>query len=162
MNIFLRQTGTGLGLIRFYESVHQPESTASQDSIQLFQIFLLAVVRNAVKTAKVKGEIKRSTDPLQGSCIPDQKFRPDPGSAGFLSSKLDRARSEIHAGHVPACVGKREDVGAGATANVDGTAGFVVLDEVKEFRWADACIPRRLPKIPVMKKQAAKQVLHFS
>ena len=161
MNIFLRQTGTGLGLIPFHESVHQPESSASQDSIQLFQIFLLAVVRDTVKTAKIKGEIKRSTDPLQGSCIPDQKFRPDPGSAGFLSSKLDRARSEIHAGHVPACVRKREDVGAGATANVDGAAGFVVLDEVKEFRWADACIPRRLPKIPVMKKEAAKQVLHF-
>jgi hypothetical protein len=162
MNIFLRQTGTGLGTVRFYESVYQPESTASQDSIQLSQIFLLAIVWNAVKTAKIKGEIKRSTDPLQGSCIPDQKFCRDPGSAGFLSGELDRARSEIHASHVPTRVGKREDVGAGAAANVDGAAGFVVLDEVKEFRWADACIPGRLPKIPVMKKEAAKQVLHFA
>ena len=161
MNIFLSQTGTGLGLIRFHESVHQPESLAGQDSIQLSQIFLLAVIRNAVKTAKIKGEIKRSTYPLQGSCVPDQKFCLDPGSAGFLSSKLDRARSEIHAGHIPACAGKSEDVGAGATANVNGTAGFVVLDEVKEFGWTDACIPRRLTKIPVMKKEAAKQVLHF-
>jgi len=161
MNIFLRQAGTGLGLIRFHESVHQPESTASQDSIELVQIVLLATVRNAVKTAKIKGEIKRSTNPLQGGCVPDQKFCLDPGSAGFLSGQLDRARSEIHAGHVPARVGKSDDVGAGATANVDGMSGFVVLDEVKEFRWADACIPRRLPKIPVMKKEAAKQVLHF-
>ena len=161
MNIFLSQTGTGLGLIRFHESVHQPESLASQDSIQLSQIFLLAVIRNAVKTAKIQGEIKRSTDPLQGGCIPDQKFCLDPGFAGFLSSKLARARSEIHAGHIPACAGKSEDVGAGATANVNGTAGFVVLDEVKEFGWTDACIPRRLTKIPVMKKEAAKQVLHF-
>ena len=82
-------------------------------------------------------------------------------AAGFLAGKLDRSRSEIHAGHVPTRVGKSEDVGAGATANVDGTAGFVVLKEVKEFRWTDACIPRRLIKIPVMKKEAAKQVLHF-
>jgi hypothetical protein len=40
-------------------------------------------------------------------------------------------------------------------------AGFVVLDEVEEFRRADTCIPGRLPKIPVMKKKAAEQVLHF-
>ena len=161
MNIFLSQTGTGLGLIRFQKSVHQPEAPASQDSIQLSQIFLFALVRNAVKTAKIQGEIKRSTNPLQGGCIPDQKFCLDPGFAGFLSSELDRARSEIHADHTPARVGQSEDVGAGATANIDGTSGFVVLDEVKEFRWTDACIPWRLTKIPVMKKKAAKQVLHF-
>ncbi len=161
MNIFRSQTGTGLGLICFQEPVHQPESPASQDSFQLSQIFLLANVRNAVKTAKIKGEIKWSANPLQGGCIPDQKFCLDPGSAGFLSGKLDRARGKIHAGHVPARVGKSEDVGAGATANVDGTPGFVVLDEVKEFWWTDACIPWRLTKIPVMKKEAAKQVLHF-
>src|SRR5918993_1031618 len=80
--------------------------------------------------------------------------------AGFLPGKLDRPRRKIHAGYVPARVGKGDDVCAGTTANVDGAAGFVILDKIEEFRWTDACIPRRLTKIPVMEKEAAEQVLH--
>jgi hypothetical protein len=57
-------------------------------------------------------------------------------------------------------MGKGDDVCAGAAADVNRTASFMTMDEVKKFRWTDACIPRRLPKIPVMEKEAAEQVLH--
>jgi len=114
-----------------------------------------------MKTAQIEGKLKWSADPLQGGRVPHQKFCLNSGSAGFLRGKLDGARREIDTGHLPTRVAKGDDVCACATANVDGAAGFVVLDKVKEFRWADACIPRRLPKIPVMEKEAAEQVLHF-
>jgi hypothetical protein len=37
----------------------------------------------------------------------------------------------------------------------------VGCDEFKEFGRTDACIPGRLPEIPVMKKQLAEYVLHY-
>lgn len=114
-----------------------------------------------MKTAQIKGKLKWSADPLQGGRVPDQKFCLNSGFAGLLRGELDGARREIDTGHLPTRAGKCDDVCACATAYVDGAAGFVVLDKVKEFRWTDARIPWRLPKIPVMEKEAAEQVLHF-
>ena len=113
-----------------------------------------------MKTTKIKSKIKWPGDPLQYGRVPDQKFCLYPGPASFLPGELDRPRSEVHTRHFPPRLGKRDDVGACATSNVYGATRCMVLEEVNEFWWADACIPRRLPKIPVMKKKAAQQVLH--
>jgi len=83
------------------------------------------------------------------------------GFSGFLPGQLDGARGEIHTAYLPACIGQGDNICTSAASEVDGAAGFVVLDEVKEFWWADACIPRRLPEVPVMEKEAAEQILHF-
>ena len=54
---------------------------------------------------------------------------------------LNGARGEVETFCLPACVGKGDDVGACAAANIQGTSDGVRGDEVVEFRRADAAIP---------------------
>jgi hypothetical protein len=57
---------------------------------------------------------------------------------------------------------ERDHICACAAANINGATGLVLCDEFDQFWWADACIPWRLAEIPILKKQAAEQVLHLN
>ena len=92
--------------------------------------------------------------------VSDQKFRFHTSSSGFLSGELDGTWRKIHSGYLPARVGKRDDICTGAAPNVDCASGFMILDEVEKFRWANTGIPGWLPEIPVVEKEAAEQGLH--
>ena len=115
-----------------------------------------------MKTAKIKGKVKRTADSLQLRGISNQKFRLKTGFPGFLPGKLDGTRGEIYAGNLPASISQGNDVCAGTASDVDGAAGLMILNEVEEFWWADPGVPRRLSEVPVMEKEAAEQVLHVS
>ena len=113
-----------------------------------------------MKTAQIKGEVKWSVNSPKVRCISNQKIRLNAGIRDLLPGKFDGTRGEIHADHFPTCVGESDDVSPGAAADVDGTTGFVVFDEIEEFRGTDTCIPGRLPEIQVLEKKAAEQGLH--
>ena len=123
-------------------------------------ILLLSTLPDTVITAQIKGEVEGTVDPLQLRRVFDQKLRLYTGFVSLLPGNFDGARGKIHAGHLPAGPGKGDDVCPGATSNVDRTRGFVVLDEIDELWRADACIPWRLPKIPILEKETTEQVLH--
>ena len=114
-----------------------------------------------MKTAQVKGKVEGTINPLQFRGVFDQKLRLDTCLAGFLPGEFDGARGEVDADHLPARLGEGDDVCARTASNVDCAAGFVLLNEVEQFRRTDACVPGGLPKIPIMEKEATEQGLHF-
>ena len=113
-----------------------------------------------MKTAKIKREVEGAIDPLQPGRVPDKQLYLNARLTSLLPCELDGARGEIHPRHLPVGIRQSDDVRTGATADIDGAARFMILDEVEELGWTDSCIPWRLPKIPVLEKEAADQVLH--
>src|SRR6266511_1740491 len=72
VDIRLKESRPLLKRIRFEESIHQPEPVWSEDWVKLIQIFRFSILWNAVKTAKIKGKVKRFTNPLQVGSVLDQ------------------------------------------------------------------------------------------
>ena len=114
-----------------------------------------------MKTTQVERQVEWTRDPAQLSRIVDGKFCLNAVLRDFLSGQLDGARGEIHAGDLPAGFGEGNDVRTRAATEINGAAGRMGLDEFEEFGGTDTCIPGRLAVIPVMKGQAAEQVLHL-
>ncbi len=109
-----------------------------------------------MKTAKIKGKVKGALNPPQVCRIPEEKFCLYAGFIGLLPGEFNGTRRKIYSGHLPACIRQCDDIGAGATADINRATRFMILDEIEELRWTNACIPRWLPKIPVMEKKAAE------
>lgn len=113
-----------------------------------------------MKTPQVQRKIEGSANPFQSGRVLDEEIRLDTGRLDFLLSALNSPGSEVNTGDPPSGVGESDDVCAGATPDVNGPAGFMALDKVDKFWWANACIPRRLPKVPILKKETADQIFH--
>lgn len=114
-----------------------------------------------MKTAEIECQVEGTRDAAQVGRVVDGEFCVNTVCLKFLPGEFDGARGKIHAGYLPACLGEGDEVCARATAEVNGAGGWMIFDEFEQFGGADSGIPRRLAKVPVLKRQAAEQILHF-
>lgn len=82
-----------------------------------------------MKTAEVERQIKWTGDSAQAGCIVDGEFRLYAALVEFLAGELDGARRKIHAGDLPTGARQRNEVRAGAAAEINGAPGRVSLDK---------------------------------
>ncbi len=109
-----------------------------------------------MKTTNIQGELEGTGNPAELCGIVDLQFGRNASLLDLLPGEFDGARGKIDARHSPPSFSECDDVGAGATANINGSAGFVGFDEFDEFGGTDTCIPRRAAEVPVLKLQASE------
>ena len=129
--------------------------------MQLFQVVCPSFLWNAMKATQIQSKVKWTVHSLQLRHVLDEQLGLDARLFQFLLGELNGAWGEIHAGDFPASLGKRDHVRTCATANVNGAAGWMILDEFKQFGGTNACIPGWLTEIEELKLETAEQVLHF-
>ena len=140
----------------FQESVPEPESVQDKDALQLIQIFCLSFFGDGMEATDIQGKVERTGNPAQFCGVVDTHSSRNSCLFYFSPGESDGARREIDAHSLPPGFGKRDDIGAGAAADINGATWFVCFDELKEFGGTDACIPGRLAEVPILKKQSSE------
>lgn len=109
-----------------------------------------------MKTTDIQGKVERTGDPAEFGGIVDLHFSKNASLLNFLTGEFDGTWCEINALHLPPGLCESNDIRTRATADIDGSAGFMDFNEFEEFGGADACIPGRLVEIPIMKLQTSE------
>ena len=121
-NVQLLKALRGVPVLWSEKTIHQPGPARRQNTVQLIEIFLLALPCQVVKTADIQGQLEGSGDALQLCGVVNGKLGPNIGGLDLFPGELDCPRGKIHACHLPSAAGQRNDVRARAAANIDGAA----------------------------------------
>jgi hypothetical protein len=110
----------------------------------------------SMKTANIEREIEGTGNILEFGHIPNAQVCLYARLFYLFPCNADGARREINTSDLPARARQCDDVCAGATAEVNGSAGRVGSDEFVQFRRGDATVPGRFAEIPEVEGQVAE------
>jgi hypothetical protein len=128
--------------------VERPARQFSEDSFTLRQL-------QTVEAAHIQDQVKRPIQAGHPCRVPHSQVNLQAEGMCLALSLPDGTRHKIDTGCLPAMLGKRDDVRAGTTAQVEGASRRMALNESHQLRRADPGIPGRLAQVKPGEEQAA-------
>jgi len=147
-------------------SINQKNAPRSQNQWQMRAVGSPAGSWQTMITADIQHQvILRAVRPLhnfQLGSIARANFSGKACFAQLLARRRHCPYSKIDPGDRPPGLCQADQVRPGATANVQGITGWVLMDKLQQFRRRPACIPGWLAKIPEIISKPVGKTAHMA